>query len=67
MRLHKVLLRVWRHKVRVKSDYAREHAQIIAMAASLQLITTKTGANTFASEWLITPPGLVLLNEREHD
>jgi hypothetical protein len=50
----------------VKSDYARTHAQIVAMAASLHMLTTKTGVSTFASEWQITNTGLTWLNEREH-
>jgi hypothetical protein len=49
--------------VRVKSDYAREHAEIVAMAASLNMITTKTGSNQFALSWLITNKGLSWLNE----
>lgn len=53
--------------MRVKSDYARNHAEIIAMAASLQLITTKVGSNKFANEWKVTPPGLVWLAETEED
>jgi hypothetical protein len=64
-RLRKVLRGVYREKVRVKSDYARKEADIIAMAASLQLITTKVGAQRFAKTWLITSKGLTWLNEEE--
>jgi hypothetical protein len=57
---------VWREKVSVKSDYARANAEIVAMAASLHMLTTKTGVSTFASEWQITNTGLSWLNEKEH-
>lgn len=49
----------------MKSDYARTHAQIIGMAASLNMITTKVGDNTFANAWHITQKGLAFLNEQE--
>jgi hypothetical protein len=49
----------------VKSDFARKEADIFAMAASLQLITTKVGAQRFANAWHITTKGLTWLNERE--
>lgn len=64
-RLYKVLKACWREAVRVKSDYARKEADIIAMAASLQLITTKIGAQRFAKTWHITSKGLTWLNEKE--
>jgi hypothetical protein len=64
-RLHKLLRACWRENVRVKSDYARKEADIVAMAASLQLITTKVGAQRFTKTWLITSKGLTWLNEKE--
>jgi hypothetical protein len=64
-RLHRTLKACWRENVRVKSDYARKEADIIAMAASLQLITTKIGKQRFAKTWLITSKGLTWLNEEE--
>lgn len=65
-RLRELLDRVWRSELRCKSDYARKHAEIVAMAASLNLITTKTGSNQFASAWLLTNKGLTWLNEGTH-
>lgn len=62
-RLRELLDRVWRSELRVKADYSRLHAEIVAMAASLQLISTKTGDNQFASAWLLTPKGLTWLNQ----
>jgi hypothetical protein len=44
---------------------ARKEADVIAMAASLQLITTKVGAQRYAKTWLITSKGLTWLNEKE--
>jgi hypothetical protein len=55
----------WRENVRVKSDYARKEADIVAMAASLQLITTKVGPQRFAKTWLITSKGLNWLTEKD--
>jgi len=51
--------------VRVKSDFARAHADYVAVAASLQLITTHVKASKFATAWLITTKGLAWLNERD--
>jgi hypothetical protein len=60
-----VLRAIWREQVRVKSDMARKEADVIAMAASLQLITTKVGPQRFAKTWLITSKGLTWLNEKD--
>ncbi|MBW7970978.1 hypothetical protein [Bradyrhizobium sp. BR 10289] len=50
----------------MKSDVARREADIIAMAASMQLITTKVRRDRFTKTWLITSRGLQWLNEKEH-
>ena len=63
-RLAELLDRVWAHSISVKSDYARANAEIVAMAASLHMLTTKTGVSTFANAWRITNTGLTWLNER---
>lgn len=42
----------------VKSDFAREHADYVAMAASLQLITTRLYRDVFSREWRPTVLGL---------
>lgn len=49
----------------MKSDMARKEADVIAMAASLSLITTKVGPQRFAKTWLITSKGLNWLNEKD--
>lgn len=64
-RLTRVLKTVWRDVVRVKADYARKEADVIAMAASLRLITTKVGPQRFANTWHITTTGLSWLKENE--
>lgn len=64
-RLAALLDRVWREKVSVKSNYARENAEVVAAAASLHMLTTKTGVSTFANEWQITQQGLSWLMENQ--
>jgi hypothetical protein len=51
----------------VRSNTARSCADIIAMAASMQLITSRTAPNVYANEWQITTKGLMWLNETEED
>lgn len=46
-----------------KSDYAREHADIVAMLACCNLITTHVQDNEWSSLWKITAPGLTFLEE----
>jgi hypothetical protein len=65
-RLAALLSRVWQQKVSVKSTYARTNADVVAMASSLHMITTKIGVCSFAGSWNITTLGLSWLNEREH-
>jgi hypothetical protein len=63
--LTEVLRTIWKSSVRVKSDFARKHAHIVAMAASLQMVTTKVGDNTFAHAWHITSKGIQWIREHE--
>jgi hypothetical protein len=56
---------VWREKVSIKSNHARANAEIVAMAASLQLITTQVSLGTFAGAWNITHKGLAWLHEKD--
>jgi hypothetical protein len=65
-RLIELLTACYRDGVSVKSDRARKDAEIVAMAASLQLITTKIGKQRFAKTWRITPKGLTWLNEKDN-
>jgi hypothetical protein len=55
----------WRGGFSVKSNFAREHAEAIAAAACLGLITTQSiprGA-AFGRTWLITAKGLSHLSK----
>ena len=63
-RLTSLLQRVYHDPMKVKSDYARKEAEVVAMAASLQLITTQIDAQCFARSWRVTTKGLAWLNER---
>lgn len=56
-----VLERIWSRPVKTKGDYAREQANLIAMAASDGFITTRIAAGLYGREWRITPAGLTHL------
>jgi hypothetical protein len=56
--LTEILLRAWKTPFRTKSDFAREYAELIAMAASDGLITTKIATGMYGRDWLITAKGL---------
>jgi hypothetical protein len=55
----------WRGGFSVKSNFAREHAEAIAAAACLRLITTQSVPRgvTFGRTWLITAKGLSHLSK----
>jgi hypothetical protein len=56
-----VLERAWLGGFRTKSDFAREHADHIAIASSRKLITTLRLDGEFGRTWQITPAGLSIL------
>jgi hypothetical protein len=64
-RLLELLTAIWRGTVTVKSDCARDNAEIVAMAASMNLITTRVGPNCYAGAWQISGKGLRFINETE--
>jgi hypothetical protein len=64
-RLLRLLQVTHREPLKVKSDLARAEADVVAIAASLCLITTKIGTQRFARAWRITTKGLAWLNEKE--
>lgn len=64
-RLNSLLRQVWRRPIRVKSDDARDNADVVGMAASLQMITTKVGTARFANSWHITIKGQSWLAEQD--
>jgi hypothetical protein len=51
----------------VSSNFARQQASYIAMAASMQLITTRVSSGVYRGAWNITPKGLSWLRETEDD
>lgn len=53
----------WKNGFTVQSGIARSQAEAVAMAASLQLITTRVNRDVFSREWQITAKGLRWLNE----
>tara|TARA_B100001094_G_scaffold332106_1_gene402797 strand:+ start:3857 stop:4066 length:210 start_codon:yes stop_codon:yes gene_type:complete len=62
----------WQGTFTTKSDFARSHADWIALAASLDFITVMVSETSFGRNWLITETGLVALGEidillGEHD
>jgi hypothetical protein len=57
-----VLQHIWlTGRLRVQSDYARQQAAEIAMAASLGLITTREPNSRYGRDWRLTAKGLRLL------
>lgn len=48
----------WLAPFSTKSDFAREHADMVAMAASDGFITTRIAAGLYGRQWNITPQGL---------
>lgn len=58
-----VLQKAWRGGFKTKSNFARKHANEIAMCSSLGLITTTLGNRQFSNEWFITKTGMEYYNE----
>lgn len=61
--LKQVLHTVWTCQVTTKSDFAREHADFVAMAASMGLISTRIMEEVYGRQWQITSRGLAALEE----
>lgn len=62
-RVQSVLRKAWLQGFRTKSNFAREFADEVAVAASLGLISTKIGKDRFDKTWHITRKGLDYLGE----
>jgi hypothetical protein len=56
-----VIIEAHRFGFSVKSNFAREHADYIAMAASMGLVSTRVFANIYSREWRPTVDGLKFL------
>lgn len=65
MNIDNVLRKAWLQGFRTKSDFARQFANEVAIAASLGLISTKIGSERFDKAWHITRKGLGFLQESE--
>lgn len=65
--INRVVLEAYRHGFSVQSNFAREKAAHVAMAASMGLITTKIFSNVYGREWLPTVTGLQMLNDLTED
>lgn len=62
-RLKHLLHQVYIKPMAIQSNAARRDAALVAMAASMGLITTQIGQHEFGREWRVTNKGLFLLNE----
>lgn len=57
--IYMTLMKAWQSPFTTKSDFARYAADIIAVCASEQLISTKIDEESYGNKWLITEDGLV--------
>lgn len=60
-----VLEEAWTSGFTVMSDFAQANMALVAMAASMQLITTRVSSGVFSRSWQITAKGLRFLNEHK--
>lgn len=63
-RLFIVVLEAYKRSFSVQSDYARAEAELVAMAASLGLISTKVHNNVYSRDWRPTARGLLWLEKQ---
>ena len=56
--LTNVLAKAWHAPFKTKSDFAREHADLIGMAASDGFITTRIATGLYGRSWQITAAGI---------
>ena len=62
-RLAPILHEAWKSGFAVQSNFCRANANLVAMAASMQLVTTRITEGVYGSTWQITAKGIRLLNE----
>ncbi|MCB1970959.1 MAG: hypothetical protein KDG54_11185 [Geminicoccaceae bacterium] len=60
-----VLRHVWTFQPKTKSNFARESANEIAIACSLDWITTSIHGEGWGDIWRITADGLAILEQQE--
>lgn len=63
-RLSEVILEAYRRSYTTQSDFARMYADLIAMAASMGLLSTRVYGNVFSKQWRPTVKGLQWLEEK---
>jgi len=63
--LKHLLHQVYIKPMAIQSNTARREAALVAMAASMGLITTQISSLQFGREWRVTNKGLLLLNEED--
>jgi hypothetical protein len=56
-----VLTHAWKNGFTCRSNYARENAEVVALAACRGLITTHVLADHYGQTWRITAKGLRIL------
>lgn len=61
-RLKRLLHQVYIKPMAIQSNTARRDADLVAMAASMGLITTQISPQQFGRDWRVTNKGLLLLN-----
>jgi hypothetical protein len=61
--LKTLLHQIYIKPLAIQSNTARRSADLVAMAASMGLITTQISSHQFGRDWRITNKGLLLLNE----
>lgn len=64
-RLTEVLTRAYDFPFTIQSDFARSHADVVGVAASLGFLTTILPDGTPTREWRVTPRGLRFLLSQE--
>lgn len=55
--LARVLDRAWRLGISLQSQFFRDHPKLVALAASLGLITTLDPQGNYGGVWRVTPEG----------
>jgi hypothetical protein len=51
------------YQITTKSDFAREFADYVAMAASMGFISTRVNSTVYGRQWQITVRGLTALED----
>lgn len=63
-KLYDIILEAYTRSFAVQSDFARQYATYVAMAASMGLISTKVHQDIYSGEWRPTVKGLTWLEKR---